>query len=156
MSSVNPDSSTNAQGPFKAKIAPSEPLTTSGHAVGTKVGNDAVPEFHAQTLPAGSAPADRTFKPNPVNETPGQAGNELAGRQHGKEDTSTSAADTLGGTTSGGVHTGIGKPIQGQTGTELDSNTGRSAGKMGQNTGLEGVGVTGQSLKQDRDEDRSM
>jgi hypothetical protein len=45
------------------------------HAPGVKVGNDAAPEFNAQTLPAGTAPSDRTFAPNTQNEIPGQAMN---------------------------------------------------------------------------------
>jgi len=34
------------------------------------VGNDNVQEFTAKTLPPGSAPTDRTFKPNNVSEVP--------------------------------------------------------------------------------------
>ena len=51
-------------------------LSIKGIARGLKatiVGNDKVPEFEAQTLPPGSAPADRTFRPNPVGEVPPQA-----------------------------------------------------------------------------------
>ena len=39
-------------------------------------------------------------------------------RSHGKESTQTTASSTLGGATSGDVHTGLGKPIQGQTSGE--------------------------------------
>lgn len=81
--------------------------------------------FHAETLPAGTAPADRTFKPNNISETPGQDG--------GKH---TSAADTIVGATSSDVHTGLGHPGQGQTSSELHHTGTRSAG-------LEGTGASG-------------
>lgn len=35
-----------------------------GHQPGKLLGKDAVPEFHAETLPAGSAPPSKTFEPN--------------------------------------------------------------------------------------------
>lgn len=94
------------------------------------VGNDAAPEFSAKTLPAGSAPADRTFAPNPISEVPGQADNDNVLRSHGKESTQTTASSTLGGATSGEVHTGLGKPVQGE-------NTRDRGG------GLAGVGASG-------------
>merc|ERR1711975_48400 len=65
----NPESLNSAQGEFSSHVKPSEPLTTKGHAPGVKVGNDAAPEFSAETYPPGTAPSDRTFKPNPVDET---------------------------------------------------------------------------------------
>lgn len=138
--SANADS-VASQGEFTSKIPPSEPLTTTGHSVGTKIGNDAAPEFHAQVLPAGTAPAERTFQPNPINETPGQANNDDTLRSHGKESTYTSAESTLGGATSGDVHTGIGKPIQGQTrndptGTEGGSLAGRGASGVASTSGV--------------------
>ena len=34
------------------------------------VGNEVVPEFTAKTLPPGSAPSDKTFKPNSANIIP--------------------------------------------------------------------------------------
>ena len=46
---------------------------------------------------------------------PGQADNDAVLRSHGKESTQTTAESTLGGATSGDVHTGLGKPAQGQT-----------------------------------------
>ncbi|MCJ1402139.1 hypothetical protein MMC11_005358 [Xylographa trunciseda] len=132
--SVNADAQGNGQsGEFSSKIPRSEPLTTSGHKPGVKVGNDAAPEFSAQVLPAGSAPADRTFKPNPINETPGQANNDDTLRAHGKESTYTSASDTLGGATSGDVHTGLGQP------TDVSA----TEEKYGSGTGLAGRGASG-------------
>lgn len=134
------------QGEFASKRERDAPLSTGGvsqsdafvlpictvpltehlqHQPGVLVGNDAAPEFHAQVLPAGSAPADKTFKPNPVNETP--------------QDGSTSAADTLGGATSGDVHTGLGHPGQGQTSKDLHSG---GATKSQGSGGTEGLKTT--------------
>merc|ERR1712225_54964 len=93
-------------GEFHSRVPPSEPLTTKGHAPGVKVGNDAAPSFSAETLPAGSAPSDRTFKPNTQNEIPGQAMNPNISKE-----TWTSADSTLGGATSKDVHQGLGQPM---------------------------------------------
>ena len=93
-----------------------------------------MPTFSAQTLPAGSAPPDKTYKPNPINETPGQANNEDTLRSHGKESTYTSASDTLGGATSADVHTGYGHPGQGQVASDTDRKN---------RQGLAGVGASG-------------
>ncbi|KAL8643421.1 MAG: hypothetical protein Q9226_008390, partial [Calogaya cf. arnoldii] len=114
MAARNPDSITNAQGEVHPSHPRDEPLTTHGHKPGVLVGNDAAPEFSAKTLPPGSAPKDRTFQPNNISEVPGQADNENVLRSHGKESTHTTASSTLGGATSGDVHTGLGKPVQGQ------------------------------------------
>jgi len=97
---------------------------------------DYAPEFHAKTLPPGSAPAANTFKPNPVNEIPGQADNDLVNRQHGKEETKTGALD-MPGATSADVHKGLGHPGQGQTSSELH-NDGKQSG-----AGLKGEGGSG-------------
>jgi hypothetical protein len=126
----NPDSLTSAQGEFSARIAPSEPLTTSGHQVGQKVSPaDHAPEFSAKVLPAGTAPKDKTFTPNPENEVPGQADNaDVVGK-----------SDPLDfpGATSGDVHTGLGHPGSGQTSTEL-----HGSGKK-ERSGLAGAGAQG-------------
>ncbi|KAL9007671.1 MAG: hypothetical protein Q9173_007110, partial [Seirophora scorigena] len=111
----------------------------SQHKPGVLVGNDNAPEFTAKTLPPGSAPADRTFKPNNISEVPGQADNPDVLRSHGKESTQTTAESTLGGATSGDVHQGLGKPIQGQSSSELHGGK-AGAGREG---GLVGVGVSG-------------
>lgn len=159
--SRNADADANNNGEFGSHIPRDEPMTTHGvsgpshpssrtltnlpmqqHKPGVLVGNDAVPEFHAKTLPAGSAPKDRTFAPNSTAETPGQANNDLTERSHGKESTKTSASDTLGGATSGDVHTGMGYPGQGQTSTELRHDGGHTSSKKG--GGLMGVGASGQ------------
>ena len=94
------------------------------HQPGKLVGNDAVPEFQAQVLPPGSAPADRTFKPNPTDEAPPVAGSEQK------------ASDTIGGATSGEVHTGLGHPGAGQSSKELHDGSKETGG------GFQGVGAT--------------
>lgn len=93
-------------------------LTLSKHKPGVLVGNEAVPEFTAKTLPPGSAPSDRTFKPNSANTI-----HPTSETDDNKDpDATTSASDTLGGATSGDVYTGLGKPVQGQSSAELEHN----------------------------------
>ncbi|CAJ2503369.1 Uu.00g107630.m01.CDS01 [Anthostomella pinea] len=125
--SRNPDSVAQ-QGEFHSRVPPSEPLTTKGHKPGVLVGNDAVPEFHAETHTSGTAPPKDSYRPNPVGEVPGQALNDQTA-------TRTDPADTLGGATSASVHTGLGKPMQGQTSTELH-------GDHKNRSGLEGRGAS--------------
>ncbi|KAF5678477.1 hypothetical protein FHETE_1195 [Fusarium heterosporum] len=137
--SMNPESATPQQGEFSSKVAPSKPLTTKGHAPGVLVGNEAAPEFHAEQLPAGTAPPENTFQPNTENEIPAQApGAEGA----------VSASDTLGGATSADVHTGLGKPESGQTSQELHGR-----GKKNR-SGLEGVGANASDPIHDKGADR--
>ena len=88
---------------------------------------DFAPEFQAHTVPPGTAPADRTFQPNPSGETP----------------TAAPASSTLGGSDSRDVHTGLGHPGQGQTSTELRHEG--AHGRTRQSAGLEGVGATDKS-----------
>ncbi|KAF2718739.1 hypothetical protein K431DRAFT_348468 [Polychaeton citri CBS 116435] len=116
-------------GEIHARVPRDEPITTSGHKPGKLVGNDAVPEFSAQTLPAGSAPADRTFQPNTGSEVPPVDPSGTA-----------SASETLGGATSAEVHTGLGHPGQGQTSQELHHDG--QAGRKNPGSSLEGVGAT--------------
>ncbi|KAF8848755.1 hypothetical protein BDZ45DRAFT_635311 [Acephala macrosclerotiorum] len=111
--SENPNA-VSSQGEFHSRVPPSEPLTTKGHAPGTKVGNDAAPEFHAETLPAGTAPSSRTFQPQTQNEIPGQAMNPNISKE-----TWTDAQSTINGATSADVHIGYGHPGSGQTSNEL-------------------------------------
>ena len=115
------------------------------------VGNDAAPEFSAKTLPPGSAPADRTFAPNPISEVPGQADNASVERDHGKESTKTTASSTLTGATSGDVHTGLGHPGSGQTSSELRHDGEHTSTKHG--GGLAGVGASVGSSNQMVDTD---
>ncbi|KAL9598547.1 MAG: hypothetical protein Q9219_004449 [cf. Caloplaca sp. 3 TL-2023] len=157
MASRNPDSMTNAQGEFQPHKPRDEPSTTTGlplpslpplitntlpspfsqHQPGKLVGNDAVPEFSAKTLPPGSAPVSNTFQPNNLSETPGQANNPDVLRSHGKESTHTTASSTLGGATSGDMYQGLGKPVQGQSSSELRGAVGEREG------GMVGVGGAG-------------
>lgn len=81
------------------------------------VGNEGVPEFTAKTVPPGTAPSDRTFKPNSANAIP--PGSE-ADNKNKDADAGTSASDTLTGATSGDVYAGLGKPVQGQSSAELE------------------------------------
>ncbi|KAH7363658.1 hypothetical protein BKA66DRAFT_425397, partial [Pyrenochaeta sp. MPI-SDFR-AT-0127] len=62
--SVNPDSVVN-KSESSGGIAPSEPLQSNGHQPGKLVGNDAVPTFEAEVLPAGTAPKKDSSQPNP-------------------------------------------------------------------------------------------
>lgn len=60
MASRNPEASANSDpNGFHASAPRDEPLTTTGHQPGKLVGNDAAPEFHAETLPAGTAPPEQ-------------------------------------------------------------------------------------------------
>lgn len=62
--SANPNSVT---GEFMSHVAPNQ--QTAGSAVHNKASDDSKPEFHVEVLPAGSAPADKTHKPNPTAES---------------------------------------------------------------------------------------
>jgi hypothetical protein len=96
------------------------------------VGNDAVPEFHAQTLPAGTAPSDRTFQPNTQSLIPGQYQDPNIA-----SDVQTRGDETIPGATSRDVHKGIGQPIYGQSSRQL-----RHGEKKGRHKhGLVGVGA---------------
>ncbi|KAL3954743.1 hypothetical protein ACCO45_010306 [Purpureocillium lilacinum] len=124
--SKNPDAMTSAQGEFRSK-----------HAPGTKVGKDHLPEFHAETHPPGTAPASRTFQPQPVNETVPSGGAVPA------------ASDTLPGATSADVHRGLGHPGQGMTSQELHGGKRKKDG-----AGLEGVGANASDPAHERGFDR--
>ncbi|KAF2749531.1 hypothetical protein M011DRAFT_484944 [Sporormia fimetaria CBS 119925] len=123
--SYNPDSVSN-QGPFHARPKHSEPLEKGGHAIGSKHSPyDSIPTFSAQTMPAGTAPTESTYLPNP----------DLNNRRM-----YVSASDTLPGTDSAAVHKGLGHPGQGMTSSELhhDGQHGRKRqglGTVGLNTG---------------------
>jgi len=71
MTSTNPDSLDN-QDQFHAKIVPSQrDHVGAWHKPGSEQGNNAVPEFHAETYPPGTAPKETTFRPDGTYETPG-------------------------------------------------------------------------------------
>ncbi|KFA47460.1 hypothetical protein S40293_02092, partial [Stachybotrys chartarum IBT 40293] len=132
--SRNADAMTPAQGEFHSRVPPSEPLTKKWHAPGIKVGNDAIPEFHAKTYPPGTAPAGNSFRPNSTGEVPGQALNPDV-------EEATEAPDTIIGATSRDVHRGYGHPGAGMTSQERH---GRQGGKHRHGrSGLEGVGASG-------------
>ncbi|KAK4454699.1 hypothetical protein QBC34DRAFT_139425 [Podospora aff. communis PSN243] len=128
--SANPNSVTG-QGEFHDSIKPSKPMTTKGHRIGQPIGNEAVPEFHAQTYPPGTAPKDHTFYPNPISEIPGQALN-----PNMDPSLRTGGLD-IPGATSQSVYnqSAYARPMEGQTSSELrDNRTGRH--------GLERVGAS--------------
>ncbi|KAI0101065.1 hypothetical protein F4814DRAFT_432134 [Daldinia grandis] len=132
------------QGEFHSHVPPAEPLTTTGHKPGVKVGNDAAPEFHAEKYPPGTAPRENTFQPRPDGETLAEAPNVESQRL-------TDPVDTLGGTTSQAVHTGLGKPIQGQSGAELHGSLhgDHTSRRKKEHAGLEGTGASiGDSVRQ--------
>ncbi|KAJ8114389.1 hypothetical protein ONZ43_g4914 [Nemania bipapillata] len=120
----NPDS---LQGEFHSRVPRSEPLEKKGHKPGILVGNDRIPEFHAQTYPPGTAPREHTFQPNPESEYPAQAWG-----------TAPSAGETMEGATSQDVYRGMGKPIQGQEAREIKKRHGSHNKKEGM--GFAGVG----------------
>ncbi|KAK4550459.1 hypothetical protein LTR36_000038 [Oleoguttula mirabilis] len=136
--SRNTDAIVNQQpgggsGEFHAKVGRDEPMQTSGHKPGVNVGNDAVPEFSAKTLPPGSAPAESTFKPNPTDTAPPTQ----QSRDDNENDAPQASALDFPGSTSGDVNTGMGKPIQGQTSSEL-RHDGQSHNKN-PGSGLDGL-----------------
>jgi len=133
--SANPDS-VAGQGEFRSRVPPSKPMTTKGHQPGQKVGNDAAPEFHAQTFPPGTAPKEHSFQPNPLSEIPGQAMNDNMIPEY-----RTGALD-MPGATSKEIYneSAQSRPPQGQSAREL---RGAHAGKRKkERSGLEGVGAS--------------
>jgi hypothetical protein len=148
--------SVSNQGEFAGHTAGTGPQTTKGRTsfpfprlaftaanihldqVGLKVSEaDHAPEFHAQTLPAGTAPAESTFTPDPSASTTSSSDSAIPGQGQGAPVSgATKASDTLGGSTSKDVHTGLGHPGSGQSSSELHDNS-KSGG------GLQGVGAGG-------------
>ncbi|KAI2615311.1 hypothetical protein GGR54DRAFT_612986 [Hypoxylon sp. NC1633] len=131
-------------GEFRSRVPPSEPLTTTGHKPGVKVGNEAIPEFHMEKHTPGTAPREDTYQPRPEGEITAEAPN-VESRQF------TNPTETLGGTTSQAVHTGLGKPVQGQSGAELhgDLHGDHVGRRKKEHAGLEGVGASvGDSVRQ--------
>ncbi|KAF1952208.1 hypothetical protein CC80DRAFT_422899 [Byssothecium circinans] len=117
--SKNPDANINQEGEFRSRVPGSEPLMTGGHQPGRKVSPaDHAPEFHAETLPAGTAPSSSTYTPNP---------------DLNNQKLYQSASSTLTGADSKDVHTGLGHPGSGQTSQELhDGSKGRATAHVGQ------------------------
>jgi hypothetical protein len=99
------------------------------------VGKDAVPEFSAQTLPVGSAPADRTYQPSPIP---------VQNQSYLSNEVRTVAIDAIPGATSADVNKGVGQPVYGQSSRELRGRGGGHKGRRGgrkDRIGLAGVGA---------------
>jgi hypothetical protein len=107
-----------------------------------KVGNDAYPEFHAETYPPGTAPEENTFQPQTSSEVPGQANNPDASVR-------TGALDSLPGATSADVDKGLGHPASGMTSKELHGGRRKREG-----TGLVGVGANASDPQHEYHHDR--
>ena len=115
-----------------SSIHPSSPFASATnispqHKPGNEQGNDAVPEFHAEQHPPGTAPKENTFRPDATYETPAQ-GNPV----------------DFPNWTSKDVHNAhnfeSGRPMEGQTSREV---RGAHAGKnKKERNGLPGVGAT--------------
>ncbi len=163
--SANPDAVSGQGDQFHSRVKPSEhlkdpvvsfnccqsmsfsSLTAVQHKPGVMASErDKAPEFHAQAVPQGTAPPDRLFKPNTASEAPPTSDSTGEGDA---ESTEVSASDTLGGATSKDVHTGLGKPMQGETSAELrhDGQHGRKKEKLGlAGTGASEVGQGGKQV----------
>ncbi|EEP76908.1 conserved hypothetical protein [Uncinocarpus reesii 1704] len=130
----------NLHGQFHPHPPKSEHLESPKHKPGAKASpNDNAPEYAAETFAPGTAPPDRTFQPNPIEQVPGQALNENVERAHGKESVKTTASSTITGATSADVNRGLGRPMQGESSVEHrhgDQKHGKHHG-----SGLEGVGA---------------
>ncbi|KAI9746791.1 MAG: hypothetical protein M1835_002414 [Candelina submexicana] len=144
-------------GQFGSHKPRDEPLTTHGHKPGVKASpNDDVSEFSAKTLPPGSAPADRTFKPNNISDVPtaGAVSTEQADAGEDEMAQVGNASDTLGMTTSGSVHAGLGKPAEGQSSKELHHDG--QSGRKKQSSGLHGVGASGAAATAGQEDGRDL
>lgn len=120
------------------------------HQLGSKKSsNDRAPDFHAQVLPPGSAPADSTHQPNPIHAIPSQANNDNVLRSHGKEGRYTGAMDAYPGATSGSVHRSMGKPLVSETSGE-QRHDGSTKGRKRQTAGYEMVGMAGKPSHADQ------
>jgi len=131
MSATRNEEATNAVvnqgGEFHSRIPPAEPLTTSGHKPGVIASKaDAAPEFHAETLPTGTAPSSRTFQPQNDAVDP--------------ESVRDSAEDTMTGATSADVGAGVTSAPQSSAELHHDGQHHRKHEKHG----LVGVGAPGQ------------
>ncbi|KAM5469795.1 hypothetical protein MauCBS54593_004349 [Microsporum audouinii] len=115
-------------GEFKPSRPHDQHLDGPKHKPGVKASPaDYAPEFHAQSVPVGSAPPEHTYQPHPSEE---YAGDEEGG---------VPASSTLTGASSADVDRGMGKPMQGETRTELKHEGEHHRKNRG--SGLEGVGA---------------
>ncbi|KAF2461803.1 hypothetical protein BDY21DRAFT_329697 [Lineolata rhizophorae] len=116
-----------------------EPMTTKGHAPGVLASEaDRAPEFHAQTLPPGTAPREATFRPNANTEVPPTT-NYARSDAVDPDAPTVDASATIGGATSADMHQGLGHPGQGQTSAEMRHDGEKHRAK--QTHGLGGVGA---------------
>ncbi|KAF2213130.1 hypothetical protein CERZMDRAFT_96798 [Cercospora zeae-maydis SCOH1-5] len=116
-----------AKGQFSAAVPQPEPTISDKHQPGKIIpgSNDAVPEFSAEVLPAGSAPTEHTYEPQTEGEAPPLQNYYKDGVGEGQ---TAKASDTIMGATSGDVHQGLGKPVEGQSSKELRDGTHTSGG----------------------------
>ncbi|RFU25819.1 hypothetical protein B7463_g10525, partial [Scytalidium lignicola] len=129
---ANLDSVVN-QGEFHAKIPPFRP-EEHGHAVHNKAGYTEVPESHIEVLSPGSAPKDRSFRPDTTNMFPSRDPDANIDEINGSD------GDIIPGATSADVVNNFNRPIQGQTSKQLHGS-GANKGKK-EHEGLIGRGGT--------------
>ncbi|KAF4501808.1 hypothetical protein FAGAP_1952 [Fusarium agapanthi] len=126
MAATNPVSLIG-QGPFHARVKPARPAVNKWHKPGNEQGNDAAPEYHAETFPPGTAPAENTFHPKPES-------------NYTTETLNMPALD-IPGSTSKDIHNSIdsvhGRPLIGQENREIRGVHPRKRKK--ERSGLEGV-----------------
>ncbi|KAM0234620.1 hypothetical protein ACHAP5_010014 [Fusarium lateritium] len=135
MATKNPDSLLG-QGPFHARVIPAQPGAHNWHKPGNEQVNAAAPEFHAQTLPPGTAPPENTFRPNPISANINESVD--------KEDEQEAPALTMPGSTSKDIYNATdsqhGRPLIGQENREARGVHPRKRKK--ERSGLEGVGAS--------------
>ncbi|KAJ5826838.1 hypothetical protein N7447_003601 [Penicillium robsamsonii] len=119
------------QGAFRPSVPREGLITTEGHPANEF---DQGPEYRARAFPPGSAPASDTYTGDP-----GDNYNLNLNAEEEEENTYTSVADTFMGATSGDVNRGLGRPMQGQTNTEVRHNG--AHGRKKQTSGLEDCGI---------------
>ncbi|KAJ5555021.1 hypothetical protein N7535_007464 [Penicillium sp. DV-2018c] len=141
---TNPDSVTHQQGPIHPSRGPQGPMRAQGHKPdqhkpGTKVSElDQRQTYHMESFPQGTAPSGSSFSANPIHESGSQAQNPNVEAGPDKEATYTSVSDTLFGSNSADLNRGMGKPMQGQSSTELRHDG--QHGRKKQGTGVDSVG----------------
>ncbi|EFQ98869.1 hypothetical protein MGYG_01884 [Nannizzia gypsea CBS 118893] len=115
-------------GEFKPSRPHDEHLDGPKHKPGVKASPaDHVPESHPQPVAVGTAPRGNLYQPKPSAE-------DIGGNEEG-----VPASSTLMGATSADVNKGMGKPMQGQTQTEIRHEGEHHRKNPG--SGLEGVGA---------------
>ncbi|WZH44215.1 uncharacterized protein QYS62_005233 [Fusarium acuminatum] len=147
MATKNPDS-LHGQGPFHARVPPTQPGAHNWHKPGNEQGNAAAPEFHAQTLPPGTAPPENTFRPNPIDANITEYVDE--------EDEQETLSLSMPGSTSKDVYNATdsqhGRPLIGQENREIRGVHPRKRKK--ERSGLEGVGASTSDSVFDKVRDR--